>query len=419
MAERMKRKTLIRDPILVTLALTATLLGFLFIFDAGYARSLRDAKTAIPREFITQVPAFIVGLLGFWACSRIRPENWLKWSKVLWLGTIGLLVACMLPGIGLELNGAHRWIRIPGVPFMVQPAEFAKLTAVIFLAGALAYRKPWPSKLPARKNIWHWLDTIAVPKLQRAAPFLLVCLGIFLIEIEPDLGTAAVVAAAVGVLLWVGGVSWKSYATLVALTVVAVGALIVKEPYRLERITSHGNRWSAELVDDIAFQTVQSEMAMASGGLTGVGIGQGRAKQVLPATTTDFVMATVAEEWGLFGSLMVLGVLGGIVFRLLYLANQAKDQFQKLVLVGIASWIGIQTCVNMMMANGFMAAIGIPLPFISSGGSSLLALWMAIGVSQAMLRPMAVKEAVVETDTNRRRHRRTHLSRARSRASLR
>jgi cell division protein FtsW (lipid II flippase) len=111
----------------------------------------------------------------------------------------------------------------------------------------------------------------------------------------------------------------------------------------------------------------------------------------LPAATTDFVWATVGEETGIWGSFIVLGVLAGIVFRLLYLARMAKTRFDMLLLFGVGSWIGIQTCVNVMMANAFLPAIGIPLPFISSGGSSLVALWMALGACQATLAPVSDK----------------------------
>ena len=154
---------------------------------------------------------------------------------------------------------------------------------------------------------------------------------------------------------------------------------------------------------------------MASGGLFGVGIGNGRAKHILPATTTDFIMATIGEEVGLVGSLFVLSIIGAIVWRLKWLASRATDRFASLVLFGTAAWIGIQACVNVMMANGFLPAIGIPLPFISSGGSSLVALWMALGLCQSVLAPQpepVVEEEARETDRNRRRHGRARLSRA-------
>ena len=132
---------------------------------------------------------------------------------------------------------------------------------------------------------------------------------------------------------------------------------------------------------------------MADGGVAGVGIGRGRAKYFLPATTTDFILATIAEETGLWGSLGVLALLGAITGRLVWLARKARSEFGGLVLYGIAAWFGIQTCTNFMMANGFLPAIGIPLPFFSSGGSSLLSLWAAVGVAQAScIAPVVARE---------------------------
>ena len=119
-------------------------------------------------------------------------------------------------------------------------------------------------------------------------------------------------------------------------------------------------------------------------GMIGVGLGEGRAKHTLPAPTTDFILATVGEEFGLVGSLAVIGLLGIITYRLYRTGASHKDMFAKLVLTGTATWIGVQTVVNVMMVNGHFASIGVPLPFFSYGGTSLLAIWMAIGISQSV-----------------------------------
>jgi cell division protein FtsW len=162
-------------------------------------------------------------------------------------------------------------------------------------------------------------------------------------------------------------------------------------------------------MDDLGYQTVQSEAGMAAGSLVGVGIGAGRAKHVMPAATTDFIMATISEETGLLGSLVVIGVIGLIVSRLWSLSRRSEDQFSSLVLGGTAAWIGIQTTVNVMMANGMLPAIGIPLPFISSGGSSLVALWAALGICQVVAPERVPVEARDEARTDGWRDRRTYL----------
>jgi cell division protein FtsW len=256
------------------------------------------------------------------------------------------------------------------------------------------------------------MDTVMVPKLRRCLPGLWVLLAVVLINKEPDLGTAAVIAATAFVMFVAGGVTRKTLFVGVLLAALGVGAMIKQEPYRMERIANHASRWSDQNMDDTGYQTVQSEVAQASGGVLGVGIGAGRAKHVLPATTTDFIMATVGEEFGLLGSLVVVGLLGAFVLRLIVLAGRAETQFGALVLTGIAAWIGVQACTNIMMANGFLPAIGIPLPFISSGGSSLISLWLGIGLAQAVLAPLPAKEEELAPRRHRRWHRRARLSRA-------
>ena len=219
-----------------------------------------------------------------------------------------------------------------------------------------------------------------------------VLLAVILIEFEKDLGTAAVIATTGFAMFFPAKVRMKSIVIALCCAIVGTSFAIWKEPYRWERIVHHSQRWKDENIDDTEFQSVQAELAISSGGIFGIGIGPGRAKHVLPATTTDFIMATVGEETGLWGSFLVLGILGAIVFRLLYLAQRAQERFNMLLLYGVAFWIGIQTCVNVMMANAFLPAIGIPLPFISSGGSSLVALWLALGACQAALAPAPAKK---------------------------
>jgi cell division protein FtsW len=145
---------------------------------------------------------------------------------------------------------------------------------------------------------------------------------------------------------------------------------------------------------DGGYQTVVSETALARGGLFGVGIGNGIAKHKLPAPTTDFVLATVGEEFGLLGVLVVVGLLAVVTWRLFWLAARAPDTFSRLALVGMAVWIGIQTCTSVTMVNGTLPPIGIPLPFVSYGGSSLLALWMGVGISMSVARQQSQKKEV-------------------------
>lgn len=375
-------KTLkIHDKWLFWLGCVATCLGLLFIFDAGYARAIQNHKSGLPPEFQSQLAFLLLAGAATWWAGRVPSEAWKKWSKLAWLINFSLLLAVL--AFGHEMNGARRWLGVGS--YGIQPGEFAKLAAVIYLAGYFAERRAWPKKIKAPRTFALRVDNIWIPKLKRCMPAIWVFLAVCLVEIEPDMGTGAVIAATGFAMFIPAGVTWKSISVALAVAGVAGGIAVMKEPYRLQRFTHHSQRWTDENFDNLEFQSDQSELAMASGGIGGVGLGAGRAKQVLPATTTDFISATIAEEFGLWGSLVVLGVLGAIVFRLLYLARQANTRFGMLVLCGVGFWIGIQTCVNVMMANAFLPAIGIPLPFISSGGSSLVALWMALGVCQSAL----------------------------------
>jgi cell division protein FtsW len=393
------------DPILLLLTLLVTGLGLFFIFDAGYARSLALGYGPLPPEFRGQAMFLLPAAVAGFFASRISGERWFKLSKVVWIVSLLLLIAVEVAG--KELNGAKRWLALG--PINIQPAEFAKLATVIYLAGCFANRPTWPEERWRFPNFWLYLDNVILPKVKRALPALWVLIAFVLIEIEPDLGTGAVVAATAYAMFFPGGVSKKSILVATALAIAGAGLMVWKQPYRMDRVTNHMHRWDARNLDDIGYQTVQSELAMANGGLLGVGVGAGRAKHVMPATTTDFVMATVGEEFGLFGALVVIGALGALVWRLLWLAYRTTSRFAMLVLYGVAAWIGIQTCVNVMMANGFLPAIGIPLPFISSGGSSLVALWMAIGVCQGVVLPEPAKGEVNETRRNGRRHRRARV----------
>ncbi len=383
----MTKKLRIYDPVLLILGAVATGLGLLFIFDAGYARAIQSQKTGLPPEFQSQLIFLLIAAGASWWAASIPSVSWKKWSKLAWV--INLLLLMAVPIFGHQLNGAKRWIGY-GI-FTIQPAEFAKLAAIIYLAGYFADRKAWPQKIKYPKHWISKMDNVWIPKLMRCFPAIWVMIGVAFIEYEPDLGTGAVIAATGFAMFFPARVTTKSiYASVVVAAILCTGAML-KEPYRVQRFTHHIQRWKDENFDELEFQSVQAELAISSGGVPGVGLGAGRAKHVLPATTTDFIWATVGEESGLWGSVIVLSVLGGIVFRLLYLARIAKNRFDMLLLFGVGSWIGIQTCVNVMMANAFLPAIGIPLPFISSGGSSLIALWMALGVCQATLAPVQDK----------------------------
>lgn len=376
------------DPMLMGLSLLATLLGIFIIYDAGFARNIVSGQGPIPREFISQCIGAVVALIVGAYLTRIPVRWWREKSRVLMgIATVAVF-AVAVPGLGYVQSGAKRWLNVP--IFHPQPSEFAKVAVVLFLAGWFAARRI--RKAPRKNENWAAkLDSI----IARGWPMLLVLAVALKIEREPDLGTASVVLMIMFGMFILGGVSKKSLAMIAAAGVAGLAMLAVMQPYRLERITNHPHRWEKGNVDDIGYQTTYSESAMAAGFVVGVGPGAGAAKHVLPARMTDFIMATIGEEFGVIGSLCVIALMGAITWRLFTLGQEqlarshteedcqkkADHRFAYLVLSGLAVWIGVQSAVNVVMANGTAPPIGIPLPFFSAGGSSLIALWIAVALA--------------------------------------
>lgn len=379
-------KRFFSDPFLFWSCLAASALGLIAIWDAGYART----DGVFPSELKNQVLFLFVAVFAGWACTKIPRTSW-KWLG--WVGIVLSIVALALVHFfGVSIGGAQRWLRIG--PFTLQPSEFIKLAAVMFLAATMAAHTPWQAPKKAFKNFGEKMDRVLWPKFKRGIPFFIIVGLAIAVERQPDLATGAmIVAGGLGIII-VAGVSRKSLAYLALFGIVGAGAAIIDEPYRLERFKVHTERWEAQNRMDGGYQTIVSETAMARGGLLGAGIGNGIAKHKLPAPTTDFVLATVGEEFGLVGVLVIVGILGAVTWRLFWLAARAPDAFARLALVGMGVWIGIQTCTSVMMVNGTLPPIGIPLPFVSYGGSSLLALWMGVGISMSVARQESLKKEV-------------------------
>lgn len=369
-----------QDHALTWAAFAATLLGFLTIWDAGYARAAANGQL-LPREFLTQVVASVVALVAAWFVMRVKGEKWKVYGPWVLIAAIVGLALVQVPGLGKSSGGAKLWLDLR--VGTLQPSEFAKWGVILFLSAALAARAPWQA--PRIRNFGDRIDREWIPRLGRGWPLLVVALVLILIELGPDLATMAVVVVSTAVILVAGKVNARSLMLLGTAAALGVGVLMTTESYRMERITQHAGRWSEANRDSIGFQTTMAEIAFASGGLTGVGLGEGQAKHTLPAPTTDFVLATVGEEFGFLGSLVVIGLLGFITYRLMARGAVSRDLFTRMVLMGTGAWVGIQSAVNIMMTNGFLPPIGIPLPFFSYGGSSLIAMWMALACCQSLM----------------------------------
>lgn len=398
------------DTTLFWLGIVASILGLVFILDAGYVQSMNVSGSLIPGAFSSQVRSLVIGVLAYVFIRKVRPD-WLQKNAKL-LVTVGFLLLVAVEIKGTTMNGAKRWLGPE--KFAFQPAEFIKLITITYLASVLCFKEEWHSTWEARKKKKGFFWQVFEPKVVRFWPALVVLVIWFLIERERDLGTATVVlATAVAMFLTVP--KTKQSVAAVGLTLlVGLSFFVITQPYRLQRFTVHPVRWEKENINKDSYQTIHSELAMASGGVIGTGFGSGRAKYMLPATTTDFIMATIAEECGFWGPMVCLVVVGGIAFRLLQKGYANEDKFKRLVLIGVGWWIAIQATTNLMMANATIPAIGIPFPFISAGGSSLIALWITLAVCERMsvapeLEKVEAKNAI---GYYRRRNRRSRLSRA-------
>jgi cell division protein FtsW len=306
---------------------------------------------------------------------------------------IVLLVLVLVPHIGVVRNGARRWIGVGSVTF--QPAEVAKIVAIVYLAR-------WLEKSVERVRSFR----------EGLVPFLLMLgLVVGLVLLEKDLGTSMILAVIAISMFLVAGARWKHLAGVLGVAVALLAVLIKLEPYRYSRMLSYLNPWSDAL--NTGFQGVQSVLALGSGGLFGVGLGNSIQKyQWLPEAHTDFIFAIIGEELGLIGTIAVLALFCFLAYRGYRAALRAPDTFGLLLATGITTWLIFQAFVNMAAVTLTLPTTGIPLPFISFGGSSLLVSLAAVGlllnISAQGVKPAVGRRAGIDIG---RRHRGAHLSR--------
>jgi cell division protein FtsW len=277
------------------------------------------------------------------------------------IAAVALMVLVLLPHFGVEVNGARRWLRLG--PMQMQPAELAKVAAIVFMALWLERH---------RERLGSLEDGVV--------PFLaLLGLVTLLVILERDLGTTLIIAAILLAQFMVAG-GRKRHVLLLALIIgLSVYIFIRMEPYRLHRMLAFFNPWADPL--NTGFQAIQSVVALGSGGVFGVGLGQSIQKyQWLPFAHTDFIFAIVGEETGLIGTAGVLALFGLFAYRGYRIALKAPDAFGSLLACGITTWIAFQAMVNVAAVTVTLPTTGVPLPFISYGGSSLAIALGAVGI---------------------------------------
>ncbi|MEK7074022.1 MAG: putative peptidoglycan glycosyltransferase FtsW, partial [Patescibacteria group bacterium] len=278
-----------------------------------------------------------------------------RFAVPLLIGTLALLLAVFIPGFGVRALGAHRWLNF-GI-FIVQPAELAKLTMVIYLAA--------------------WFSTKERGRL--LAFLLLIGMVAGLVVIEPDLGTAVTILGTALALYFVSGAPVMHFAALIPVLLAAVGGLAVAQPYRLRRVLTFLNPDADPLGS--SYQIRQVLLALGSGGLFGVGLGKSRQKyEYLPEANTDSIFAILGEETGFVGTTIVVLLFLFLVWRCFKIARRIDEPFGKMLVLGIGSWIGIQTFINIGSMVAVLPLTGVPLPLISYGGSNLVITLGALGI---------------------------------------
>jgi cell division protein FtsW len=345
--------------LLAVMALTA--IGIVMVYSASSVRSYFSSADPAAQG-VEQLVWAGIGLTGLVVAMRIDFRHLRYLAIPIYVITMVLLVAVLIPGIGAEINGSRRWILIPGLGSL-QPAEFAKLAVVLYLA--------------------HWLDRRgkeARSFLNGLVPFgLLVAPGFFLIAIEPDLGTAGVYAIVALSIFFMAGANLLYLGAIGASVMAAAWLMVSTTAYQMERIQAFLDPFRDPL--GAGYNTVQALMALGLGGLTGLGLGESRQKFLyLPAPSTDFIFAIIGEEWGLVGTLTVVALFVVAAYQGYRIAITAPDTFSGLVACGITSWLVVQALVNMMVVTALLPVTGIPLPFISAGGSALTINLAAIGI---------------------------------------
>jgi cell division protein FtsW len=346
---------------LLTAVVALVAIGVVMVYSASSVRSYLAGSDPAAQGLQQAVWAGL-GLAAMLTASRVDFRALRYLAIPAYVVTLVLLAAVLLPGVGTEVAGSRRWIVIPGVGGF-QPAELAKLAICLYLA--------------------HWFDRHgrdARSLWNGLVPFgLLVAPGFLLIALEPDLGTSGVYAISALAIFFMAGANLL-YLSAIGGGVLAMGWLMITTtPYQLQRVQSFLDPFRDPL--GAGYNSIQALLALALGGVAGQGLGASRQKFLyLPAPSTDFIFAIIGEEWGLVGTLTVLGLFLILAYQGYRIAIHAPDTFSGLLAAGITTWLVAQACINMMVVTALLPITGIPLPFISYGGSALTINLVAVGI---------------------------------------
>ncbi len=346
--------------LLFAVIVVLNLIGLVMILSASSVTALQYEGSSY-YYFERQLLWLFAGSVVFVISLRIDYRLWRKLAVPMVVVSMLLLVVVLLPGIGQNVNGSSRWIGVG--TFGVQPSEFAKLAMLVFAADLLARRQSWIT------------DTRVTLRP------VMVAFGLFalLIMLQPNLGTTIVLAAITFTVLFVAGTPLASLAGWGFVGCCVAGVASMGKSYRRARILAFLHPWNDPL--NTGYQTIQSQVSVASGGWLGVGLGASKAKWgFLPYAHTDFIFAIISEELGLVGAMAVVGLFVALGFLGVRTGLHTADRFGQMLAIGITTWLCVQAFVNIGAVIGVLPITGVPLPFISFGGSSLLATMAGAGI---------------------------------------
>jgi cell division protein FtsW len=357
----MPRKRPVEYSILYTATLCLLAGGAVMVYSASSAESLLSGP-GDPSYYLKRYVLFgMAGLVLLHLASRHGLRVIRALTPVLLVTSFVLTFAVMLPGVGVTVNGATRWLGAGALQF--QPSELLKVSLVLYAAQLLA----------ARPSSVRTIATMTKPLL------LVVAAACALLMKQPDMGTTMVICFAIGALLVAAGTPMRNLALIGATLLFLATILAIAEPYRRERLFSFLDPFAD--AGDSGFQAVQALTAIGHGGFFGVGLGESVQKIFyLPEAHTDMILAVIGEELGMFGILGLLGLYGMIGYAGLRVAKLARDRYSKLLAAGITSLVLCQATLNFFAVLGLMPLTGVPLPFISYGASNLVVLMGAMGL---------------------------------------
>lgn len=341
--------------------ITASLigLGMLMVYSSSVSSNSENLEFFYTKRHITWLT---VGMLACLITSFVPARFWKVLAIPLFILSLGLLITVLIPGIGSKIRGSQRWIRWGSVG--IQPSEFTKITLILSLARIVTLDRFHNS------SEWAKLLWIFVPTVSAAG----------LVVVQPDFGTSIFLLGTGFLFAYLSNIRMKNLIVLMLLIMPLLGLLLIKEPYRLKRLTGYIHTWSDQSL--APYHTKQSLISLGSGGLQGKGIGKGWQKlSYLPEANNDFVFAVIGEEMGLVGTLTVVMLWGAFVFvgwRLA--ASTAHIPYQYMVVTALVFCLTIQAIINLAVVTALIPAKGIPLPFVSYGGSSLFASLVSIGI---------------------------------------